>query len=99
MFSEEKVLNEVALMRYIHDQTPIPVPFVLPWDVKDEGPLELSHFVLMNYFKHNTTMFDLLNAPGRPKTERGILDPNIHEENLKALYGELARALLQLPSL
>ncbi|PWY70766.1 hypothetical protein BO83DRAFT_447611 [Aspergillus eucalypticola CBS 122712] len=55
MFPEEKVRNEVAMMRYINDQTAIPVPF------------------------------------------RGILNPDISEARLEALYGDVATVLLKLP--
>ncbi|KAF7168776.1 hypothetical protein CNMCM5623_001669 [Aspergillus felis] len=84
-FPEEKVRNEVATTRYIGDQTSIPVPFVHYWGTRKESPLGL----------------DALNAPGCPKEDRGILDPDISEAKLEALYGGVASILLPLsqPSL
>ncbi|KKK12372.1 hypothetical protein ARAM_006099 [Aspergillus rambellii] len=40
MFPEEKLRYEVATMRYIHDHTTIPVPFVFHWGSKKDCPLE-----------------------------------------------------------
>ncbi|PLB43302.1 hypothetical protein P170DRAFT_419194 [Aspergillus steynii IBT 23096] len=99
MFPEEKVKNEVAVMRYIQDRTSIPVPFVLHWGAKTESPLELGPFVLMEYIEHDTNMYDALNIPGCPRAERGILDPDISEEKLETLYGEVANILLQFSTL
>ncbi|KAL5364873.1 kinase-like domain-containing protein [Aspergillus floccosus] len=96
MFSEEKVRNEIAIMRYIHDQTSIPVPFVIHWGTRKESPLELGPFIIMEYVNNSTNMYDALNTPGCPRSDRGILDPNIDEHKLESLYGELAEVLLQL---
>ncbi|KAJ5146129.1 uncharacterized protein N7515_000693 [Penicillium bovifimosum] len=100
-FPEEKVVNEVAVMRYLADQTSIPVPFVIHSGTKKESPLQLSPFIIMEYIEHETKMYDALNTPGCPIEERGILDPNIAEDRLEMLYGQLADILLQLsmPSL
>lgn len=100
-FPEEKVVNEVAVMRFLLDQTSIPVPFVLHSGSKKESPLELSPFIMMDYIEHETKMYDALNTTGCPSEERGILDPNIDENRLEMLYGQMARILLQLstPSL
>lgn len=103
MFPEEKVRNEVATMRYILDQTSIPVPFVLHWGTRKDGPLdpELGPFIIMEYIDHHTNMYDVLNMPGRSRAYRGILDPDFDKDELEQLYGELAHILLQLsrPSL
>ncbi|KAB8276157.1 hypothetical protein BDV30DRAFT_206786 [Aspergillus minisclerotigenes] len=73
MFPEEKVRNEVATMRYICDQTSIPVPFVHHWGVKKDSPLELSPFIVMAFIEHDTNMYDVLNTPECPNEARGTL--------------------------
>lgn len=100
-FPEEKVVNEVAVMRFLADQTSIPIPFVIYSGSKKESPLQLSPFIIMDYIEHETKMYDALNTPGCPTEERGILDPNIAEDRLEMLYGQLADILLRLstPSL
>ncbi|PWY83433.1 phosphotransferase family protein [Aspergillus heteromorphus CBS 117.55] len=97
MFPEEKIRNEVAVMRYIHDRTSIPVPFVLHWGA--EGPSRLGPFVLMEYIDHDGDMVDALNTPGLALADAPILDPHIDEEKLEELYGQLAGVLLQLSTL
>ncbi|PYH91907.1 hypothetical protein BO71DRAFT_37162 [Aspergillus ellipticus CBS 707.79] len=97
MFPEEKVRNEVAMMRYIKDQTAISLPFIFHWGT--EGPLELGPFILMDYIDHDMDMGDALETPGRVRGEPQILDPNIDEGKLQMLYGQLAGVLLQLSKL
>ncbi|GLA32171.1 hypothetical protein AnigIFM63326_011310 [Aspergillus niger] len=96
MFPEEKVRNEVATMRYIYDQTSIPVPFVNHWGSRKESPRGLGPFIIMDYIEHKKSMYDALNVPRCPGEQRGILDPHISEAKLEALYGEVATILLKL---
>jgi aminoglycoside phosphotransferase (APT) family kinase protein len=96
MFPEEKTRNEVATLRYIYDQTSIPVPFVHHWATRKDSPLELGPVIIMDYCEHDKCMYDALNIPECPKQEPGTLDPNISEAKLEALYSEAASILLQL---
>lgn len=83
-------------MRYISDQTQIPVPFILHSGTREESPLNLSPFIIMSHIEHTTTMYDALNTPGCPNEERGVLDSNINEDQRGMLYTQLARILLQI---
>ncbi|KAJ5171055.1 uncharacterized protein N7500_003838 [Penicillium coprophilum] len=47
MFPEEEVRSEVATMRFIGDQTTIPLPFVVHSGGKQESPSELGSFIIM----------------------------------------------------
>ncbi|CAG7942047.1 unnamed protein product [Penicillium salamii] len=96
MFPEEKVRNEVATMRFIHDKTSIPVPFILHWGTRKDIPLQLNPFIIMDYIDHDTNMYDALNSPECSPSDRGALDPSIDENKLEFLYRELAIVLLQL---
>lgn len=96
MFPEEKVRNEVDMMRYIHQHTTIPVPFVLHWGTKEENPLGLGPFIIMEYIDHVMDLSDVLNTPGFAIKDRPILDPNIDHTKLELLYGQFADILLQL---
>ena len=96
LFPEEKVKNEVAVMRYISDQTSIPVPFILHSGIREESPLNLGPFIMMSHIEHTTSMYDALNTPGCANEERGVLDPNIDKDQLEMLYTQLAKILLQL---
>lgn len=96
LFPEEKVRNEVAVMRFISDQTSIPLPFILHSGTREDSPLKLSPFIMMSHIEHRTSMYDALNIPGCPNEERGVLSPDIHEDHLEMLYTQLAKVLLQL---
>ncbi|OBT92290.2 hypothetical protein VE01_09540 [Pseudogymnoascus verrucosus] len=99
MFPEEKVRNEVAVMRYVHAHTSIPVPFILHWGTREESPCGLGPFIVMEYVEHACDVSDALNTPGIPYEERPILDPSIDGEKLRGLYGQVADVLLQLSKL
>ena len=98
-FPEEKVQNEVAVMRYILDQTSIPVPFIHHFGSKEDSPLKLSPFIMMDHIEHSTKMYAALNIPGCPDDKRGALDPDIDIGRLEMLYGQMAGILLQLSRL
>ncbi|KAI9681529.1 MAG: hypothetical protein M1817_002813 [Caeruleum heppii] len=99
MFAEEKVRNEVAVMRYLAEHTNIPVPFVLHWGMADESPCGLGPFIIMDYVEHKHSLVDVLRKPGYVEEDRPFLDPDISETKLEKLYGQMADVLLQLAKL
>ncbi|KFX99921.1 hypothetical protein V490_01572 [Pseudogymnoascus sp. VKM F-3557] len=99
MFPEEKVRNEVAIMRYIEAHTSIPVPFILHWGTKDQSPCGLGPFIIMEYVDHACDISDALNTPGRPHEERPVLDPSVDQAKPRKLYGQIADVLLQISTL
>jgi hypothetical protein len=99
MFPEEKVRNEVAIMRYIQANISIPVPFILHWGTKEQSPCGLGPFIIMEYIDHASDISDALNTPRRPFEERPILNPFIDEGKLQKLYEQIADVLLQLSAL
>lgn len=99
MFSEEKIKNKVATIRFIQDHTAIPVPFVHHWGTQDESPLNISPFIIIKYVNHKIDITNALNIPGLSHNDRPILNPNINKATLKILYGQVAKILLQLSKL
>ncbi|KAJ6015931.1 hypothetical protein N7540_010522 [Penicillium herquei] len=99
MFPEEKVRREVDIMRYIHQHTNIPVPFILHWGTNEENPLGLGPFIIMDYIDHATDLGDALNAPELTIKDRPILDPNVDNARLELLYRQFADILIQLSKL
>jgi aminoglycoside phosphotransferase (APT) family kinase protein len=95
-FPDEKIRNEVAVMRYVREHTSIPVPRVIYRGQVDKIQLSLGPFIIMEYAGHDATMYALLNTPGRPADLRAILDPDIAEEKLEMMYRQLAEILLKL---
>lgn len=96
MFPEEKTRNEVAVMRYIADNTTIPIPFVLHHGTTDECPGRLGPFIIMEYVKDAQTLSDAMNLPGLSPQDRPMLDPGIDEQKLVFVYEQIADILLQL---
>lgn len=99
MFPEEKTRSEVATMRYVQDNTAIPVPFVLHWGTKEESPVNIGAFIVMDHVSHEKSMCEAMNTPGFTADKSPILDPDIDEGKLGELYGQAANVLLQLSKL
>ena len=99
MFPEEKVRNEVAVMTYLKQNTNIPVPSIIHHGMGDASPAGLGPFILMEYVEHASNMTAQLRVPGYERGDRPFLDPDIEEEKLKFLYGQLAEILLELSEL
>lgn len=99
MFPDEKTRNEVATLKYIRDHTSIPVPTILHWGTKDENPLGLGPFIIMEYIDYEMSMPSALNTPGFSPENHPVLNPNIEEGRLEMLYRQVADILLQLSKL
>ncbi|KAL5413873.1 hypothetical protein PMIN03_003553 [Paraphaeosphaeria minitans] len=99
IFPEEKTRNEVAAMRYIADNTTIPIPFVLHHGTAEECPSRLGPFIIMEYVKDAQTLSDALNLPGLSPQDPPMLDPGIDEKKLTFIYEQVADILLQLSAL
>ncbi|PYI10700.1 hypothetical protein BO78DRAFT_180830 [Aspergillus sclerotiicarbonarius CBS 121057] len=99
MFPEEKIRNEVAAIRYIQENTSIPMPFILHRGTAEESPPGMGPFIIMEYIDHETNMSRALNMPGLGIEDRPRLDPNVDAGKLEILYGQFADILLQLNKL
>ncbi|KAH7018468.1 phosphotransferase family protein [Microdochium trichocladiopsis] len=98
-YPEEKLLYEVALMKYIRANTTIPIPEVYGFGTAKENPAGNGPFIIMEWVHHHMDLGDALNDPcGEPEAKQ-TLDPNISEEKLESLYEQMAGILLQLYSL
>lgn len=96
VFPEEKVRREVSVMRFIERHTNIRIPHVLHYGMTEESPASLGPFIVMEYIENDSDLVDALNTPCIPSEDRPILDPDVSEERLKSVYGEMADILLQL---
>ena len=83
-------------MRYISANTTIPIPRIYHYDTAAENPTGLGPFIIMDYIENHQTMSRTLLDPKRPINEHPVLDPDIPEEKLEFLYGQVANILLQL---
>ncbi|KAF2795268.1 phosphotransferase family protein [Melanomma pulvis-pyrius CBS 109.77] len=99
VFAEEKVRKEVSIMKYISENTTIPIPFVLHHGMTDECPGRLGPFIIMEWVENVETLSDALNLPGLSVQDRHLLDPAIAEDKLEFVYEQVADILLQLSKL
>ncbi|KAE8351836.1 kinase-like domain-containing protein [Aspergillus coremiiformis] len=90
MFLDEKVCAEAVLMKYMADQTQIPVPRVIAYGMADDNPTGLGPFMIMTWIE-GRTMSELLRTE-----HHDILNPEIDQQMLRTLYGQMARILLEL---
>ncbi|KAF4450461.1 phosphotransferase family protein [Fusarium austroafricanum] len=98
-FPDKKVRYEAAVMRYIAANTTIPVPHVYHYATGAENPIGIGPFIIMDYIDHHHNMSRELLDPTRPIDKRPVLDPQISEEKLESLYGQMANILLHLSAL
>lgn len=82
-------------MKHVKDKTSVPVPCVHDYSLliqnSDVGP-----FIIMPYIENVRSMSEALNDLKSSPDEPEILDPDIREEKLEYLYGQMEGYLLQL---
>lgn len=92
VFPEEKTIAEAATATYIAQHTQVPVPKVFHHGVdSDIGP-----FMIIQDLESRRGMGQALEASREDPNETAVLDANISESKLKALYVKMARCVLQL---
>ncbi|XXH01671.1 hypothetical protein Hte_008031 [Hypoxylon texense] len=93
-FPEEKIRYEVDTMRYVAANTTIPIPNVHHYGKADENPTGLGPFIIMDYIEHHKSKSRELADPERAHSKRPVLNPNISEQKLELIYGQMANILL-----
>ncbi|KAH8168578.1 phosphotransferase enzyme family protein [Sarocladium implicatum] len=96
---DEKIRYEVATMRFIAEETTIPVSKVYHYGTAAENPTGLGPFIIMVYTEHERTMSEALNDPIINSDVSHILDPNVSTEKFEFLYRQMANIVLQLSRL
>ena len=88
IFRQEKVRNEVTVMKYLARHTSIPVPEVL-----GSGNCWAGPYIVMSFVEGDPLALILKDprAEGRP-----VLNPQISDRALKRVYREMAGLVLEL---
>lgn len=81
-------------MKYIEQNTKIPVPHVIGYGDACDNPIGLGPFIIMTWVE-GKKMSDIPRRDGAPGKE-DIFDPGIEEKTLRILYGHMADILLEL---
>ncbi|KAJ0161413.1 hypothetical protein CTA2_6255 [Colletotrichum tanaceti] len=95
---DEKVENEVMVMRYLRDSTSIPVPRVRDWGLTDSSLQHLGPFIIMD-FVQGQDLSDLLQQPTENEQDPIVLDPDVDNAKLDFVYEQIAGFMLELSRL
>ncbi|KAI9747050.1 MAG: hypothetical protein M1835_002246 [Candelina submexicana] len=95
---DEKVANEVQFMRYLTQNTTIPLLRVISWGLTKESPQQLGPFIIMDYVD-GTRLSTILKQPTENDQEDVVLNPDIDNTILDIVYDQIADYMLQLSEL
>ena len=95
---DEKVANEVQFMKYLSQNTTIPLPRVISWGLTEESPYQLGPFIIMDYVD-GTRLSTILKQPTENDQEDVILNPDIDNTTLDIVYDQIADYMVQLSKL
>jgi hypothetical protein len=92
IFPFEKLTAEVQTMTFLKETTPIPLPTIYK---ASTDPI-FGPYIIMSYVEHSGDLVDALNTPSLPRSARPVLDPDIDERRLRAVYGQMGELLLHM---
>lgn len=95
---DEKVANEVQFMKYLSQNTTIPLPRVVSWGLTEESPQQLGPFIIMDYID-GTRLSTILKQPTENDQEDVVLNPDIDNTSLEIVYDQIAGYMIQLSEL
>jgi hypothetical protein len=92
-FRDEKIWNEVQVIKFLQQNTTIPVPRLISWGLTEDSPQHLGPFMISD-FVEGVHLSDILRDPR--DTKRIYLNPQIDGEILDNVFSQIANILLQL---
>ena len=95
---EQKVKNEVMVLKYISCHTDIPIPKVHHWGLTEESPCHMGPFIIEE-FMEGEDLGELLREPSDNDEDLLSLDPDIDNTKLDFVYEQIASFQLQLSRL
>jgi hypothetical protein len=95
---DEKVRNEVQVLRFLSEKTTIPVPRVSAWGTTEDSPQQLGPFMIMD-FVDGTSLATLLKEPTESERDEVTLATDVDDTKLDYVYEQLAEYMLQLSQL
>lgn len=95
---EEKVANEVRVIKYLRERTTIPLPWIHCWGSTEESPEQLGPFIIMD-FVEGVRLSTFLKQPTEDEDAEIILNPAMDEATLDTIYDQLAEYMLQISRL
>ncbi|KAG9249385.1 uncharacterized protein F5Z01DRAFT_631806 [Emericellopsis atlantica] len=95
---EQKVKNEVMVLKYISRHTDIPIPQVHHWGLTEESPCHMGPFIIEE-FMEGEDLGELLRKPSDINEDLLVLNPGINNAKLDFVYEQIAGFQLQLSRL
>ena len=92
-FREEKITNEVQIIKFLQEQTTIPVPRLISWGLIEDSPQHFGPFTISD-FVEGVHLSDILKDPTDQK--RLYLNPKIDKPTLDIVFDQIADIILQL---
>ncbi|KAF4448113.1 phosphotransferase enzyme family protein [Fusarium austroafricanum] len=92
-FRDEKVTNEVNVIKFLHEQTNIPIPRLLSWGLTKDSPHHFGPFIISE-FGDGVHLSDILKDPAYKR--HLYLNPNIDGRLLENAFEQMSDILLQL---
>ncbi|WEW60250.1 hypothetical protein PRK78_005735 [Emydomyces testavorans] len=96
--ADEKLANEVQVMKYLSKNTTIPLPRVVSWGLTEESPQQLGPFIIMD-FVDGIRLSTFLKKPTKDDQEDAILKSEIDLAVLDTIYDQLADYMIQFSKL
>lgn len=91
-YRDEKIVNEVQIIEYLHQNTDIPIPRVHSWGLSAESLQYLGPFIIIDYI-NGTLLSTILKQPDQ---ENMVLNLNIDNTILDKIYYQIAYYIFQL---
>jgi hypothetical protein len=97
-FLEEKVRDEVQVLKVLQEKTSILVPEVLSWGTTDESPSQIGPFLIME-FKAGMKLCVFLQEKGGTEHDDVKLLKEVGNPKLDRIYEQIANYMLELARL
>ncbi|KIE01414.1 phosphotransferase enzyme family protein, partial [Metarhizium majus ARSEF 297] len=92
-FRDEKVTNEVQIIKFLHEQTNIPVPRLWSWGLTKDSLYHFGPFIISEFIE-GVHLSGILKDPAVPA--KIYLNPNIDSRILDVVLEQISDILLQL---
>jgi hypothetical protein len=89
-YADEKIATEVEVLSLLRDSN-VPVPGIITWGLTAANPLGLGPYIVMDFIEGVS-----VNTLLRKQHNTRLLRDDICEDDVKFLYRQFARILLQL---
>jgi len=88
-------MNEIRFIEYLRENTTTPLAHIHCWGLEKDSPQQLGPFITMD-FVPGIRLSTFLKRPTNNKDEAAILNPDLYEAILDAIYEQIADYMRQM---